>query len=309
MTTILICSEDRIASDQIYNFNITIPNKTLPKNKRFQMRIMDLTIPFTFSQLNNQNNTINYSLLYNSVPYTSSITIPSGTYNIISLLSIIKTELNNSILIVVGLTLPFLFTYNRNNYHVTMGFDNLLVATTISWTNTKLNKMLGFNGIISFDNVSTLESTQPVNVNPIDSLYIRSNTLKIDGYRSNSGKSLSTDILLKIPLNNQPGSIIQYHSIFDVLNLDDTALNIINLNITDEDGTSIELLLDWSITLFIDTVDVKNPIIHEEKGNLLKPIEPIETKQQDFLTAEKQKTLDEVKALMNKHGSKLIPRK
>jgi len=292
MTTIFISSSDR-SNGEIYNFNTQIPNKVLPKNKRFQVKIIDLTLPFTFNQLNSTFNTIDYSIVYNAVLYTSSITIKAGSYNIINLLAALKTALQDDILLIVGVSLVLSFTYDRNTMHCILGFDTLAVATTLSWTNTKFNKMLGF-GSISFTNLLTQESSQPVNVNPVNSLYIRSNNLNIDGFKTLLGETIRTDILMKVPLNSQTGSIIQFHDVFNTLHINDSSLSTINFKITDENGDFIELLLDWNLTLRIEIVDVDDKIVHEIAPN------NGTDKTNAFLQQEKAKTLNDIKELLPK---------
>jgi hypothetical protein len=274
-----ISSKDR-ANGSIYNFDTQISHKSVINPYKFKLRILDLTIPYTFKQLNSTFNSISYTLVRLGT-FNATITIPEGNYDIFSLLLVIKTKLIASILATAGVTLDITATYNKNTFHCTFGVVDA-TSTTISWTNVKLNKMLGFSTAISWTNVTSMESDVPVNVSPISNLFIRSDSLNINMYESASGGIKPSNILMKVPLTQASGSIIQYRGGFNELDVMDQSIDKIHLKITDDDENDISLNLDWSITLELEIVregdaplnpannkDVKQDDKKEEKINIL----------------------------------------
>ena len=219
----------------------------------------DMTMPYTFQQLNSTFNTITYTFVQGATTITDTITIDPGSPNIYALLTLIKDALEAS-LVFHGISTLFTFTYDKSDFHVSLGFKSEPLVSSVTWDNTKLNLMLGFDIPVSFTNTVPHESTLPVNVSPVSNLYFRTN-FKMNSYKQVDGKTSVSDILLKIPILYQSGSIIQFNA--KMLNSEtlifDNHFSEITLRITDEDNNLVNILLDYSITLHFELVQSTQP--------------------------------------------------
>lgn len=273
-------SENR-TSGTISDFYVNVPPLFAKTNTKFRMKILEATIPFTFNQLNSRFNTINYTITRTGYGTNSSIlTIPEGNYTILTLLSNLKTLLQQSIQTLIGVNLTTLsFTYDTDTLHASLGFTGEATATTISWTNVDLNEMLGISSAVSFTNLAAQISDKPVNVNPSKSLFIRSSTIKSNSFENMNASLKSSTILLKIQITSGAGSYLRYQNQFDTFTyINDLSIDKIALTITDNSGRAIDLLLDWTCVVVIEeiiipnTFSLKNPVKAEQSNSDVKTL-------------------------------------
>jgi hypothetical protein len=200
-----------------------------------------IELPYSFSQLNLNNNVLPYSwYTASNGNFTSSITFDEGNYNITQLLStfvslIVKSINTNVVLVPVLTSSNISATYSATTGTTTFFITGLAFQATIALNFANpigyvLGIMLGFNQntIKAFGSYTggpvvpslILESPNKVMVNPITSVYIRSETLKfesnyeaivtnVSGSKSNFQNS---DVLSKIPVNVLPNAIIYYRT-------------------------------------------------------------------------------------------------
>jgi len=246
-------------SNPVFNLKTSLTN-----DDGFEMSITNVNIPNTIRQINtNTPNTINYNFIQGIFNYTAVITIPVGTYNINSLLLEIKNLLINSIYTITGINITtFNFTYDSDTNFASFSFSSEPLLTTISWTNARLNKMLGFVGAIAFSNSVNAVSTQPVNMNPINTIYLSCSSFLSESFSNmdnSNGEINTSNILLKIPINTVQNGYIRYIPYFEIRFTSlQVAIPEFEFKLLDNESQPIILSLDWSIQFIIYKMPKKN---------------------------------------------------
>jgi hypothetical protein len=265
------------------------------KSSTFRVKIVQACIPFSFTEINNSNNLISYS--YNGTPFT--FTIPVGSYNINSLLLVIKDFLEASHSISLD------FTFNASTNLATLAFSgsntgtlDIVIPTTGG--NEPVMKQLGFvdtTVVFSFvfgnPNVYSI-SNQSVNVSPSKNIYIRSNNL----LQPNSQEAIITkcrpsNILGIIPINVPFGNYINFYNTqtFGV-DIGNETIDFIDVFLSDSNNSNVivGLLLNWTITIQIEEIYI-NPEISTDhilnssiSLNNKKSIEELENVKQNTLS-------------------------
>lgn len=249
---------------KIEDYNVILRRPIILTNPHhyFKVIVKEVTIPYTFQQVNTNFNSFSYILTRGATTYPQrTFQITNGNYNINSLLTELKTKLLNDINVIVpSFTPTFTFTYDRNNMFVTFSMSGDATASSIQiialkdQINTMVgvvnNSTFGYNGATA----TTCTSSQPVNISPITSIYVRSDTLK-QNYMSteNIVREDSSDILCQVPILNQPTSWIQYLNDLSIENrINNDIINDLNLYLTDNRSYSLDLRgIDWSCLLTI----------------------------------------------------------
>lgn len=207
---VYISSKQRVKGD-VNDFYIQLDKPILlSSNKtRFEVYINDLEYPYSFYTVNSNNNTF-LSILSNGMSTINhTITIPEGNYTILTILDAIKTQLNFAYLFDMGFT----GTYNKSTGRVTFIFNSPIYGAgwnlTLNLTGTIIGEMTGFETTTFFHAIDET-GTKNVNVHPISSFMLRSNSLISSNQDSEalSTPNSSTDILFKVPINVSPGQYI-----------------------------------------------------------------------------------------------------
>jgi hypothetical protein len=253
------------------DYNIVLRRQIFLLNPHhyFKCIIKQATIPYTFQQVNDNFNSFSYILTRGATSYGQrTFSISNGNYTINSLM----TEVANKWIADIHIYLPsytpvFNFTYDRNNMFVTFSFTADLTNTTfvIKPIADNISTMLGVVVDTTFNNIGVLmttgTSTQPVDVTPITSIYIRSDTLK-QNYLSSENLISSddvSDILCQVPLMGQPTSWIQYMNDLTIENrLANDMIGDVNLYLSDNRSYSLNLRgIPWSCMMTI--IEVSPP--------------------------------------------------
>ncbi len=295
---LFIDSSQRDEGDSPSDFSIILrrPITKTNNNSVFRVRITSCVIPFSFNQVNSSNNILQYT--FNGNPF--SITIPSGNYSIIDLLTEMESLIftNNNCLLN--------FVYDISTSKCTLGFksgnlSSMSITMLYTTTNIILMKMLGFtqNITFSFTSPSTyvdVFSNQPVNVSPSKCLFIRSSTLiQNTNYESLVDKNDTTDILAQIPITTGYNTFINWYDQSSDLFCEINNIIIDKINIYLSDATSFNQLpsdsglLNWFLQIniqeiFVPTnIDVSHindnlyignsPIVKTEESDIIKELE------------------------------------
>ncbi len=226
-----------------YNNNLTsdvsylLPNLEIPDGYTIYLSVSQCSIPYSFYNINNNNNSI---FLFNLISLvTSNYIIPIGNYNINQLLLI----LNNNLI-------GYSFYYNSINNKITISCINDFELLD----NSTCLLLLGFNKNTTYKSyLSNLISFNCVDLNPINIIYINSNILT---YNINKNYINNQTVLCSIPIYSQPYSIIQYYNYNNFKsNLFINSISNIDLKLIDEYGEAIDLNgLNWNITLTLEIV-------------------------------------------------------
>lgn len=206
---IYISSKERVKGD-VNDFYIQLDKPILltSSKTRFEIYINDLEYPYSFYTVNSNNNTFNSTLTNGITTISHIITITEGNYTILTLLDEIRSQLDLTYLS----NIAFIGTYNKNTGRVTFTFSGASYVgytLTLDLTNTIIGEMTGFETTTFYYSVSEI-GTKNVNVHPISSFLLRSNSLISSNPDSESltTRNTSTDILFKVPINVAPNQYI-----------------------------------------------------------------------------------------------------
>lgn len=214
-----------------------------PANHSFLLSVRDAQIPYSWYQVNTNNN----RYIVDGVLYT----IPEGNYNIIELINQLKFNHPT-------------FTYN---YKETTNKLTISNATSFRIENDTsyepFLRVLGFMKDI-YDDQSSYTSDSVVNLSGYNNIFIYSN---LTHHNIDSTAKKGSNVISKIPVNALPNGIVFYeipsqgikqvishHSISEVkLQLLDTLYFPLNLN-----------NVDWSLTIQVEVIrmtnDIENPL-------------------------------------------------
>ena len=267
----------------------------------FAVQIMSVELPFSFNTLDTPNNTVGYTLVTSGdsvINATGTLTLTPGSYNITQLLAELSTRIT-AMLTANGMPLielpTFAFTYSAQTGKATLGFGALPITNTLSltleWANSDiLAEYFGFyfdtNTVLSYSSPGSVSSTNfvspnNVNVSPITSLALRSNTLN---QTTNNIECLveqrmsQSDILLKIPVTVPANSWIFYE------NIGNFSVDLRNQSIDQLQFYLTHLTYD---PIYLDGVHFKITLkIEERQSDMVRQLEQ-ERKQEMVLTKRK----------------------
>lgn len=261
---------------------------------RFVISTPFIEIPYSFSQVNVNNNVLGYTYVDNQgggITFNRTITIPIGNYNINQLITQFIASLLTDIYIgkptSTITTSSFLISYNSAT-----GLTTFFILPTLGYTITitlkfstsfVLGLMFGFNATNDvFGTAVKLTSPNKVNCNPITSIYLRSDSLK---FQSNFEAVISpyenSDIIAKIPVTTLPNSIIYFRSEIKSI-ISNKELPSLNLYLSDNLSTTFTLDmsgLPYGVMIQIDEVQLKPTNAFQDKlgsGILAPPIDLIQ---------------------------------
>ena len=260
---IFVRSKDGIfVNENIHTDFSIILKKSITKNEDelFKVILQSAQIPYTFRNTNENNNYIDYK--ENGVLKTA-IQINSGNYNILELITEIQNQLNNNTI------------FASDNYKLTYNqIENKVNISSLSSQNTEflfnsganvlksINKQLGYtnDNNILINNLTSSTSDSYVDLIRIHSLFIRSN---LSSNSSIDSESLTnTDILVNIPINTNPLSIIQYqyYEGMSFSLIDNDKITQINIRLTDQNGNLIDLGKQINFEFLLNIQTIKNPL-------------------------------------------------
>lgn len=295
------------------NFSVSLikPITLTNPNNWLTVRVGSAEIPYVFKLINSNNNVVTYQLVRNAITYNGSITIETGNYNILNLLSEFKSKLISSIQSLTGwdASSVFNFTYNRSNGKATfsmVGIDSTATTLTILSASNVFYRCIGFiNGFsFGYTNPSTRTdavSTQNVNVSQNTALYIRSESLTQTVNQENIvGVPEYSDILAKVQIGVQPQSIILWTNSTDLeIDITNKILDRINIYLGDSSLYEVDMgNLDWTLRLTINEWSYKSDSHHADRAtNLTEPVED---------TTELMKQRQKIISRLNKLKTRLV---
>lgn len=247
-----------------YRITLFKPISLLSPNNWFTVRVGSAEIPYVFKLINSTNNAIDYSITRNAITTNASFTIEAGNYNILTLLTEVKTKLQASIQTAIGYTAPLNLTYDRTTGHATfsiVGTDSIATSITIQNNSPVFMKCIGFTAAFTFSYTSPSirtdkESTQNVNVFQNAAIYIRSDSLiQIQNTEAVVGHgSEISDIIAKVQVSTLPQTMIQWTNPTDLtLDINNKVIDEVSLYLGSSTDYTLDLgNLDWTCRLTID---------------------------------------------------------
>ena len=222
-------------SDCVFN----LPVIEIDSQQQIYISVQSAVIPYTFYNINDSNNVLNYTL--NGTFF--NMTITNGNYNVNTL----KTWLN------ANLFYNFTVSYNLNQN--TFTFTNSQYDFTFLSSSTCLG-LLGFSSTTS-SHFQTLTSTQSINLFPIQCVCVSTN-IKTNNINKHSINNNS--VLCSMPVDVNPYGVLVYKNMNGFrVNTFTNVISSLNIRIVDHLNNIINLNgHDWSITIQIDIIDYVN---------------------------------------------------
>ena len=212
----------------------------IPSDHTIYLSVHHAVIPYSFYDINSNNNTLCY-ILNGSV---TTLTIAIGNYTSNSLLALLKSLIPNLTITYSPITNKFTFT------HATLNFSFLNTFSTCF-------SILGFSKNDQISTSKTITSNNMVNLKSTRCICVHS-TFRTDNISTSS--SLNTSIICSIPVNVSPYSLITYtnQSNFKI-NLHTNIFNSVVIRLMDQNGIAIDFNnAPWSLVLQLDIVDFVN---------------------------------------------------
>jgi hypothetical protein len=202
-----------------------------------QIQLLNAQIPYSFYVINYSNQIFRYKL---GVGAITSVNIPVGNYQANSLITAIKTAVNdvNFLITISSINGCLTFTYNTS----------FIIYNNFTYS---IGSVLGFASN-STNNSVTNAITAPylLNLLGIKTLQIRSNNLSCDNISSVEGGA--TILLSTIPVSAVPFGMVEYKDVGNnLISIANLTLDDLDIEIIDgETGNYINFNnQDWCITL------------------------------------------------------------
>lgn len=198
-------------------------------NNRFLMGVKMAEVPYSFNQLNSE--WVNLSISYNGTP--RNITLTQGNYNANQLSTELITQIVASGLGLLSTNFNITYDATRAKYTFQMVGTGANPMVLNFASNAVLGTMFGMPTNLTFTTTAVI-STNKINVNPVTSIYIRSNTIKTAAtYEEINTPFKTSNILAKIPVPLLPNSIIYFRNDFSTELIANQTIDTINLFVTD----------------------------------------------------------------------------
>jgi len=217
---------------------------SIPSQYDIHLSVQSAQIPYSFYNINNRNNTLNF--YRNNQPNMTSVSIPIGNYTVTTLVSTLNTQLTSYNFTVTYQVITNKLLFTNTNTFIFDGSSSILpilgfynsIGSLVSTSNSPYS--LTSNAVVN------LQTQQCVN---ICTNFCTSNINSINGQQST--------ILASIPINSPPYGTINYsnYSLTNKVNLYSNLFSSINIKLLDQDNNLIDLnYQNYSLTLQFDIV-------------------------------------------------------
>ena len=176
-----------------------------------------MEVPYSFNQLSIKYNSLGFTFTDSAGTFNSTITIPVGNYNINSAITAFLGALNKAIFDqrALWVSTNLSLTYNSNTSYCLFFVKDVTATITLRFsTNYVMSLMFGFPQVDqTFSNAILLSSTNKVLVNPVNAIFLRSDSLKFGtSFEAVVAPYSQADILARVPVPTLPNSWIYYRS-------------------------------------------------------------------------------------------------
>jgi hypothetical protein len=246
--SIQIYIDTKNASKYINNTSwceFNIPNLSIDSQYHFALSVVNASIPYSFYNINSNNNTIQWI----EDPYISFIvhqySIPEGNYTINQLITTLNTLLSPLVLNYNSITNKITFTHPTQQFAFYNG-------------NNTCFELLGLTDVNHFSSVGrVLVSDLVCNLFTVRSICVCSN-YHTSNFHSN--KHHMNSVLCNIPVNSNINSVILYENTNNFRNnlfcsnVDELSIKLLdqNANIINLNGAHWSMTLQFDIFRFVD---------------------------------------------------------
>jgi hypothetical protein len=268
----------------------------------FRLMIPNAQIPYSFHEINQLNNSVSYTITRAPFVLTTTFTIPSSTYDIVSMANIFVSNLIASISALIGggyiPNISVIYSYDKNKLTFTLTPDGTPTSITFNIIPdfTQVMLSLGFNATAILDDIVPLESFVSCNVSPSRSLYLLSENLiqsrSFNGYVTPTVDTLN--VLCSIPITASRYNFIQYQPQIPTVNvLTNKTIDKINLYVQAEslNRDIPDMDLNWSVQMTIEVWVFTNI------QRVLAPSVPTSNPVRDDLLAQRDKLILDLKII------------
>ena len=195
------------------------------------------------------------------IPYApNSITVPEGNYNIIQLADKVKALLQSIILSAYSDTVALTMAYSKETGKVTITFTSGPANSSIELlyaSGPTVPEMMGFSSAVTIPVGTSVVSSRNVNVNPINTVIVRSDSLNQAGDKESLiEKDVTSDILAEILITTNPGSFILQTQLDPPTRLTNRIIDKIQLYLGTNENYVLDLGgLDWQCMLRFDEIE------------------------------------------------------
>lgn len=230
---------DFIMSGKSSNVGFNLPLIETNVQMQIFISVEHVIIPYSWYNINQYNNVLNYSI--SGVSY--SFTISQGNYSAIQLAKYLTTNLTNFTVSYDRIKNKFVFTHSISDF--------IFLSTSTCF------KLLGFNQTSNFSFGKILTSSNCISLIFTPCLCIYSN---IDSDSINKSGSLQNKrLFMSVPIDVPPNSMIVHSAPNLRLNSYTNVLSYIEFQLCSIDGQLLDLNnLNWSMTLKLEFIDFVN---------------------------------------------------
>ena len=223
---------DKYFNGSISDAEYILPPIEIPDGYHIYMSVQNVTIPYSFYNINDNNNFISYTV----AGQTTLLSIINGNYNITQLVDFLNFNM-------VGFNITYSLITNKLTFSNTSDFLINSASTCLS--------TLGFGNTTYPSVEKILISVNCVNIMNVKRININSNFIT---YNINKATINNYSILCSVPVNKPAFSLIEYNNTNHFrTNLFINQISTIKIKLTDESGNLIDLNgCHYCITLQLD---------------------------------------------------------
>jgi len=210
----------------------------VPSDYSLHLSVLTASIPYSFYNVNNSNNTFVFTIGVNNYTYT----LRTGNYSINDFLTELQTKITLLTISYDKIKSKLTFSY-ASNFSIStastclslIGFGNLTDTSLLSSTN------------------NTLTSVNCINLQSFHCVCIGTNFITNS---INVVDDRNPTIICSIPINTSPNSMITFvNPSHYKINIFSTMFSSINIKILDQDSNPIDLNgCNWSMTIQLDVI-------------------------------------------------------
>lgn len=221
-----------------------------PDDYHFTVSVRHLSIPYSFYQINQTNQTIRY--LLNATPF--QINIPDGTeVNGTNFASTLQTTLNN-MNGVVGTEFTVNFDSRTLRLSITRNPGASVNSYTILWPSSSARQICGFltNGNVTFPAIvsTTDDASSAIDLLPIDTLHVRSDLIDSNSFQSSTSGQSNELEQVNVSLETVFGSQLLEEGHDHEHVLSQREISVMNFQLTDTNDSLVGLNgLNWHFVL------------------------------------------------------------
>lgn len=268
-------------------FVINPPIVVSHSNNRFMMGVKMCELPYCFNQLN--SDWVTLTINYAGSPRT--LTLTTGNYNALQLVTEMITQIVASGLGLLSTNFNIVYDSTRGRYSFQMVGTGSNVMTLNFASNVVLGTMFGCPGNISFTTTAVI-SPNKINVNPVTSVFIRSNSIKTGAaFEAINAPYKTSNILAKIPVPLLPNSIIYFRNDFSTELITNQSIDTLNLYLTDNLSNNILDLSGVNYGLMIIIEEIISPDMLQQETD-----KPITANPTESLLTQRDTLLNELMA-------------